>query len=450
MTRTSIRLQDPSPKGSSGFTLVELMVALALAAMISVAIMVISSQAQLCYEATSRKVDVYNKFRFVLVSIERDFAQWIPTSNLEFFMDGRGAGARRNENWDPGEELPDRSDAHGPGVIDGGTPKEFDEFAYILERHYIEIQADGITQKIHDAFQAYFRTMTFIDGRTREANIEYALLDPTTLDADGNPLPPTEVTADRISQLSLYKIVRYHDIGYGEIEKPSLNFPILRKFVEVCTNITDFRIEYTTDNRFDPRTGAGFKVPREDSMDGNPSERETAAMQVEGSLGWPGGAGYRKTFGYGSLKLQRKYERAIAYRSIFGDRQTRTDHRPVRFGWDQNPRIRFAELTPGDKIFVFTDSARGGSGGGIGVAGNLSSLTSFPSGLYTVKTNIGGRLEFYEDIDAMTWQRDQTGINYKAAFLPEAIRITIRVIDETLGKDARTLQRAVWIRRKAR
>ena len=78
-----------APK-AAGFTLVELMVALALAAMISVSIMFISSQARMAYQETVKKVDVYNRFRYVLGEIEKDVRGWIPTSDLEFYTDGRG------------------------------------------------------------------------------------------------------------------------------------------------------------------------------------------------------------------------------------------------------------------------------------------------------------------------------------------------------------------------
>ena len=158
----------------TGFTLVELMVALALAAMISVSIMFISSQARLAYEATVKKIDVYNRFRFVLHSIDKDIKNWIPSSDLEFYTDGRGSGSRRNNHWDPGEEVPDRKDEFGPGVADGGMVGEYDEYAHIIERHYFS--EDGGTrgeEKRHDAYQLYFRTLTHVDGAIRVANVEF-------------------------------------------------------------------------------------------------------------------------------------------------------------------------------------------------------------------------------------------------------------------------------------
>ena len=62
--RRSVLWGQHSEHRTPGFTLVELMVALALAAMISVSIMFISSQARDAYDGTVKKVDVFNRFRF--------------------------------------------------------------------------------------------------------------------------------------------------------------------------------------------------------------------------------------------------------------------------------------------------------------------------------------------------------------------------------------------------
>ncbi|HBO52781.1 MAG TPA: hypothetical protein DD471_12420, partial [Planctomycetes bacterium] len=46
-----------------GFTLIELMVALALSAILSIMIMMVSTSAQETYTGTLQKVEVYNRFR---------------------------------------------------------------------------------------------------------------------------------------------------------------------------------------------------------------------------------------------------------------------------------------------------------------------------------------------------------------------------------------------------
>lgn len=433
----------------AGFTLVELMVALALAALLTMTIMVVSNSAREIQVQTVRKVELSNRFRLALLTLDRDFSQWIATSNMEFFVDGVGAGARRNIHWDEGEEIPDKNDALGPGVVDGGMYNEYDEFASITERHYWAIApgndpSDESNRKLHSAFQAYFRTITYIDGRVREANVEYMLVDPNNLDARGNPRPPKFVVGEKLADLRLIKVVRYHNIDSQAIEQRSRTFDIHRRVVEVASNVTDFEIEYTVENPFTTKVGIDFRTPREEYRD--PIEREVRPEMIpSGDAEHPL---YRKVFGYGSAKIDKSYAKAIAFKALQGDRQLQQDHRPVRVGWQQNSDIQFAELVQGSRIFIFTDSNRGAAAAA-GAAGGIARANRFPSDTYTVKANLGGRLEFYQDIDSSSWEGDQPALNYKAAFLPSALRVTLRVVDDK-GANPRTMQRLIWIRRKAR
>ena len=114
-----------------GFTLIELMVALALSAILSIMIMMVSTSAQETYTGTLRKVEVYNRFRLALNTVKNDFAAWIPTQELEFYSDGRGGGGRRNFHFEMGEEIDDTRDEYGFGVVDGGTIGEYDELSLI-------------------------------------------------------------------------------------------------------------------------------------------------------------------------------------------------------------------------------------------------------------------------------------------------------------------------------
>ena len=61
-------MPDPSRRGGpeQGFTLIELMVALALSAILSIMIMMVSTSAQETYTSTLQKVEVYNRFRLAL------------------------------------------------------------------------------------------------------------------------------------------------------------------------------------------------------------------------------------------------------------------------------------------------------------------------------------------------------------------------------------------------
>jgi prepilin-type N-terminal cleavage/methylation domain-containing protein len=436
----------------AGFTLVELMVALVLAAIISMTIMIISKTAREIYDGTTKKVELSNRFRLALLTLDRDFSQWIETSNMEFFADGRGSGTRRNRQWDEGEELPDTRDGLGPGVVDGGVFGQYDELATISERHYVGADAGfdpnvPINRKIHDAYQAYFRAMTYIDGEVREANIEYMLLDPNNLDPLGNPQPPVEVHGEKMADLVLVKIVRYHDIEWQQLRQVAENFPIIRRRIEVSSNVSDFKIEYTSENQFNERVVSGFKTPAEDFD--SPTERDIRPEELQAPRTDPQVRHFRKTFGYGSSRIGARFIRATAFKAKQGDDPLAgigANHSPVRFGVSNNPDLLFAELSRGSSIYIFTESNRGAV---VGAPQAQGRNVLFPSGLYTVKTNLSGQLEFYEDIDSSTWPNDQSPILYKAAFLPSAVRITLRVVDEK-GQNPKTLVREVWIRRKSR
>ena len=429
-----------------GFTLVELLVALALSAVISVSIMFISTQARNAYDATVKKVDVYNKFRLMFQTVENDLKQWVSTGELEFYTDGRGQGARLNQHYDIGEEVPDLRDQNGAGVVDGGVYGKFDEFGYILQRRYLSRETGQPKEKLHDAYQCYFRTVTYVDGGIRVANVEYLLADPTQPLVNGKPQIPNQVERENIPNLSIFKIVRYQDISIDVIMRQT-EIPVKRKVIEVATNVTDFRLEYTAENRFSRSNVApGFRTPGEEYDKSPELAVRPTVIRDQG----PDGV-YVKRFGYGSVDLETTYVRATAFPSRGGDQglANQGEHTPVRFGLQGDPTLSFAQLTPGDRIFVFTGSSRG-EASAAGGTGNSAQLIRFPSGDYTVKTNLRGLLEFSEDIDSASWNGEpQPNIFYKAPFLPSAVRVTIRVVDDR-GENPKTMQRVIWLRRRSR
>ncbi len=436
----------------AGFTLIELMVALGLAAIISISIMMISSQARLAYEETVKKVDVYNRFRYAMQSIESDIRNWVPIGELEFYQDGSGRG-ELNSHWDPGEEVQDTKDDLGTGVRDGGVVGEFDEFAYIMQRQYRSQERGQAELKIHDAYQIYFQTITYVDGAMRLANVEYILADPNLeFGRDGIPDPPVQVDdPDRVADVSLIKVIRYYAVSPDIVVKLNQT-PVVRKVVEVATNVTDFRLEYTVEPKLVGRAKrtdeANFVTPQADYE--NPMERAVRPVRDRKNRL------YKKTFGYGSVKLNAGYPKATAYPGARGDRDvgfSRGEHKPVFFGFQGNRKIQFAQLIPGDRIFAFTEgdrAARAAGQGGGGAGASARNLLRFPPGDYKVKANMRGLLVFQEDIDSTEWGgQSQSGILYKAPFLPSAVRITMRVVDDR-GENPRTLQRVVWVRRRSR
>jgi prepilin-type N-terminal cleavage/methylation domain-containing protein len=436
---------------AAGFTLVELMVALGLAAIISVSIMFISSQARLTYEETVKKVDVYNRFRYAFHTLEKDLKAWIPTSDLEFYIDGVGRGGKLNGHWNEGEEIRDKADEMGPGLIDGGTPGEYDEFAYVTERHYVSREPFQLEDKVHDAYQLYFRTFTYVDGDVREAQVEYLLADPLKNER-GLPKPPDRVEPTNVSGLALYKVIRYQHIHDKTFQKLN-DIDVKRRVIEVATNVTDFRVEYLVDRGNRAKVSPGFRTPEQDYKE--PVELVTRPRIVQNA--GPKSA-YRKTFGYGSLKIEemKLFPLAVGYKARRGDDQLArvgNDNFPVLFGFQNLPEISFAELTPGDKIYVSTQAGGGAQVGQVNSAGQANSAfgIQFPaSGDYTIKTNRNGLLEFEETIDSTGWVNpQQSGLHYKASFIPAAVRVTLRMVDDK-GESPKTMQRTIWLRRRSR
>ena len=434
-----------------GFTLVELLVALALAAVISVSIMFISTQARSAYEETVARVDVYNRFRYALQAIEQDLRQWIPTGDLEFYADGAGRSGDLNGHWDPGEEYDDRSDARGPGVRDGGVRGEYDEFPYIVQKHYTSREPFQAEQKIHDAYEVYFRTMTYVDGGIRVANVEYRLADMQKDFVNGQPVLPEFVENEEVAGLSLIKIVRYQKIDQDIILKQT-DVPVIRRVIEVATNVTDFRVEYTVENRFAPRhqgVTPGFRTPKQDYE--QPAER-ILRPSIVGGRNRGAGRVYRKLFGYGTVRLGvQDYPKAVAYPALGGDQDIGPSqgHEPVTVGFQNHPLISFAELTPGDSIYIFTESSRA-EASGVSSTDNAGRLVRFLSDDYTIKTNRNGLLELKEDIDSSGWNNEtQSNLYYKAAYLPTALRVTLRIVDDD-GMNPKTMQKEVWLRRRNR
>lgn len=433
----------------SGFTLVELLVALALAAIISVSIMFISSQARVAYEETSKKVEGASQFRFVFRQLEEDFRNWHATADLEFYTDGRGQGGRLNGHWDPGEEVPDTTDGLGRGVVDSGTIGQYDEFATLEQRHYVSREPGDVEDRVHDAYRVYFRSRVYIDGSMREANVEYALLDPSALkssEAKRVPPPPARVAPDDVAGLTLFKVVRYFDVNPRLIQRP-FDTPVVRRLIEVCSRVTDFRVEYMVEGG---RAPPGFRTPEEEYR--SPPE-PAVRPRVEESLGVEGYPGYRKVFGYGSVRLDVQYPRAQLIPGLRADdglAGAQSINRPLRFGFE-DPQISFAQLVPGDKIFVFTETDRAemARGGAAQATASARSVLAFPSGDYTVRANIAGLIEFEEDVDTTAWgMQRKTNMYYKAAYIPSAVRITLRLVDER-GQNPKTMQREIWLRHRS-
>ena len=156
--------------GLRGFTLVELLVAVTLAMILSGSIAFVAMQTQRIYSESVAKVDLYARLRYAFSLMENELSRMVATSDLEFFRDQRAHASRSNNHWDPGEEV--RTAVNTAGGF--GSDDYYNEAPQIVERQYVRRQKSGPGQK-HAAFEIYFRAPVRHSGRVLLANVEYRL-----------------------------------------------------------------------------------------------------------------------------------------------------------------------------------------------------------------------------------------------------------------------------------
>ncbi len=369
---------------------------MALSAVLIGMIVAVSTGAQQIYDATSARVEVLQKARYVLNDVRDHLKGALVTSDLEFFTDTTGGNLARNGHWEEGEEIKDTS---GPNLV-GGRPQIYDEGAHIIERQYTSSRFGG--ESTHANFSIYFKAPTVVKGQQRVANIEYYLADPVKF-AAGETGKLGSVVDDN-TNLALVKVVRYIDTDPENLHSQELKVKEAR--YELCPNVTDFKVEYFYDNTGDKRPGR-FITPAEEARGEGGLKSEQRLVQVDG--------GYLKEFLYGGFKQNTTRGTAKP-----GQRQARTGlNRPPHFEVGDD-RLYFSELKFGDTLYIWTD---GGA------------AARFPSGDYTVKRREIDRIYFQEAIDDSGWDNsDQGGLRFKAGYLPSTFRVTVRVLDDQGGE----------------
>ena len=389
--------------GQSGFTLLELLVALTLAAIISLIISQVGNDAQKMYDTTISTVETYQKFRYAMDDISENLSKMVPTASLEFYND-RG---RTRGYWDEGEEIPNSA---GPNM-DGGIPDEYDEAATVFERTYILSDPRPNEPEVHSNDSIYFKAPVEINGITRMANIEYFLADPKLLEAgagnDGKIPADEELSYADSRRLVLLKAVRYLDIDEKNVRTSTV---IVRKAItELCSNVTDFKVEYFYDNPFDKYPG-GYM---------SPSVEETRELvDTEFEIRKERGT-YVRPFLYGGFKSRTRTTARAGIRELESG-----SFKPVLFNYARS-KLKFSQLKPGDKMYVWTDGS-----------------SQFPSREYSMLYNSMGRLMFNEPIPSSTWSQDPGGLRFRAPYVPPSFRISVRVLNEK-GDEPRTLTMVV-------
>ena len=423
-----------------GFTLVELLVGLALATVLAGSIMVVATQTQEIYRRTMAQVELFARLRYAFSRMETELARMVATSDLEFFVDSQMELMRNNNHWDEKEEI------NSPLNLAGGwAPRQqerfYNEAPQIIERTYVRRYRSG-RETEHDAFEIYFRAPVTHGGQIRMANVEYRLVkaedlvrlsgrdDVATRSYSHAVLPPV-VDAEQATELSLVRIVRYMERDEQVFTRTNWNALMRTHIAEISSNVVDFRIEYYARNPYRGAAGsgtgmkAGWYTPR---MDWGSEAVELPSVRTQ----YAGKDVFIKEFIYGTSRVQNPWDargaappRGIIRRGIKLDPRNPSG-RPVPPQFFVS-RLLFAELGVGDTLYIWP---------------SMDARLPFAGGAFTIKNIVNGRLQFVEPLETAGWLADKTGLRFKAAYIPMQLRLTISISDRD-GRTRHRLQRIV-------
>jgi prepilin-type N-terminal cleavage/methylation domain-containing protein len=154
------------------FTLVELLVAVALMTILTGSVVFIFLQAQRIFIRVDAKVQVYQYARYAFDQMERDLANVVCSRNMEFFND-EGAPTGIPFLYDnPNEQIPIRGTANLDGDPMNGNDIYNYGFTLRQPTPYVDLKGDP---RRRDSI--YFKTVTSVGGQTCSALVEYALVD---------------------------------------------------------------------------------------------------------------------------------------------------------------------------------------------------------------------------------------------------------------------------------
>lgn len=405
-----------------GFTLVELMVAMALMTILTGSVVFIFMQAQNLFQQMDARVQVYQYARYAFDQMERDFANVVRTRDMEFFNDQPNNPLGQESHYDANlsEEIPirDTGNRHGDPINGDGT------YNYAFTLRQPEPYEDALQRK-HRWDSVYFKTVTVINGKTSSALIEYAIVDSTKV-------------RPRLAK----KLWRVTSVDNTDPFAPQLRIndsdQALPEVQDLCLYATDAKFEiFVKNNR---RSDPGDYYETEDLVTpprvarpglGNPPVFE----ELPNSTGWAAP----------NFMIQTHYTERW-------DGQPQPDLgvlEPAQSGIPTLFRTQryfgFPMLKEGDKIFLQ----------------DPQSTPQIKAKEYTIKAFVqkgtnplepwepnlpiqNMRIQFEETIDITTSPIADLPVRFVAAWTPPALRATIRIKDEK-SLELRTVSRVFKI-----
>ena len=153
-------------KNVKSFTLVELMVAVALMVILTGSVVFIFARSQEIFLKVDARVQVYQYARYAFDQMERDLANVVQTHNMEFFDDLPDPALIKGRYDNLNEQVP----------IRGKDNPDTYHYAFTARQHqpYPSFEDE---QSRYRWDSIYFKTVTEVAGETQPVLVEYALID---------------------------------------------------------------------------------------------------------------------------------------------------------------------------------------------------------------------------------------------------------------------------------
>ncbi|MDF1662803.1 MAG: prepilin-type N-terminal cleavage/methylation domain-containing protein [Planctomycetota bacterium] len=387
------------------FTLVELLVAMALGVILTGAIVFIFVQSQKIFTEMDAKVSVYNYARTAFDTVERDLANTAKTADMEFFQDSESDGIPGHydrRNGDP-EAIPVSSPFGDPHFLIDKQEK----YIYGMTLHQPPPYT-GFDGKKHRHDSIYFRTVTSVNGQTKPVLVEYAL----------------DYRRASNGTLRLLPILVRRHWSITKIQKslagPQITLNGDNKAIEseLCLYVTDVKFEFYLQDKRSGRPGRLYSA--EEACRGPVGSATNQANIRMRNFATDGG--FKIACFYDSRHLHTKQEDKAVYdqkrkmlitENIFHFPMTEVGDRMVLFNFDI-PSATYRDLTIKSIERFDTGSGAGGTAG-------------------TPKYGI----RFIETLP--TYTKDPE-CEYRTGFLPSMVRMTVKIKDRK-RKAVRTLVR---------
>ncbi len=158
---------------ASGFTLIELMIALALTIILIGTMVFIFQGSSAIIVRTQRRIEAFQNVRRLIDLMEEDIGNAVKTVDMEFFADDPAQPSPGH--FDAGEELSGADSLRNNNDVFGGVlsaqPTYF-KAPVFLENEYTDAQGNT-----HRSDVLYLRTLSSINGQSRPALVRYQLGD---------------------------------------------------------------------------------------------------------------------------------------------------------------------------------------------------------------------------------------------------------------------------------